>query len=147
MQRNVSFTAGNGIDFSATSGTGTSELFDDYEEGTWTPSIGGDATYTTQTGRYTKVGRVVYFFCDITINIKGTGSASAISGLPFTAVGNNPCFVGYFSGIGASVVSISPFLGVTTINMYGLTAAGTTASGLNLLGDGARLMVSGFYEV
>jgi hypothetical protein len=138
---------GQGIDFSATSGTGTSELFSDYEEGVFTPAIGGDATYTTQTGRYTKVGRVVYFLCDITINIRGTGSSSAISGLPFTAVGNNPCFAGYFSGLAASVVSISPFLGVTSINLYGLTAAATTASGLNLMGDGARIMLSGFYEV
>jgi len=32
-------TSGKGIDFSATSGTGSSELFDDYEEGTWTPSL------------------------------------------------------------------------------------------------------------
>jgi hypothetical protein len=38
---NVVLADGNGIDFSATSGTGTSELFDDYEEGTWTPIIGG----------------------------------------------------------------------------------------------------------
>jgi hypothetical protein len=147
---NLAFNSGLGIDFSATSdgsGTTTSELFSDYEEGVFTPAIGGDATYTTQTGRYTKVGRVVYFFCDITINIKGTGSPSAISGLPFTAVGNNPCFAGYFSGLGASVVSISPFLGGTSINLYGLTAAATTASGLNLLGDGARIMLSGFYEV
>jgi len=143
----VHVASGQGIDFSATSGTGTSELFSDYEEGNWTPAIGGDATYTTQTGRYTKVGRVVYFLCDITINIRGTGSPSVISGLPFTAVGANPCFAGYFSGLAASVVSISPFLGATSINLYGLTAAGTTASGLNLLGDGSRLMLSGFYEV
>ena len=32
---NVALADGNGIDFSATSGTGTSKLFDDYEEGTW----------------------------------------------------------------------------------------------------------------
>jgi trimeric autotransporter adhesin len=30
-------TSGKGIDFSATAGTGTSELLNDYEEGTWTP--------------------------------------------------------------------------------------------------------------
>ena len=34
---NLVVPSGKGIDFSATSGTGTSELFDDYEEGTWTP--------------------------------------------------------------------------------------------------------------
>ena len=48
MQRNVSFTAGNGIDFSATSdgsGTTTSELFSDYEEGSWSPTVNvGTAT-------------------------------------------------------------------------------------------------------
>jgi hypothetical protein len=32
---NLAFPSGQGIDFSATAGTGTSELFDDYEEGTW----------------------------------------------------------------------------------------------------------------
>ena len=38
---NIIMANGSGIDFSATSGTGTSELFDDYEEGTWTPSVTG----------------------------------------------------------------------------------------------------------
>ena len=33
---NLIVSNGKGIDFSATAGTGTSELFDDYEEGTWT---------------------------------------------------------------------------------------------------------------
>ena len=45
-------TSGKGVDFSATPGTGTSELFDDYEEGTWTPipKFGGgnvSMTYTS----------------------------------------------------------------------------------------------------
>ena len=53
-------TSGKGIDFSATSGTGTSELFDDYEEGTWTPEITGTSTagtiaYNAQHGYYTKI--------------------------------------------------------------------------------------------
>ena len=32
-------TSGKGIDFSATPGTGTSELLTDYEEGDWTPAV------------------------------------------------------------------------------------------------------------
>ena len=59
---NLAFsTAGKGIDFSATSGTGTSELFEDYETGTWTPTMlyGGVTGYTSQSGTYTKVGRIV----------------------------------------------------------------------------------------
>ena len=74
-------TSGKGIDFSATPGTGTSELFADYEEGTWTPSIGGLATYTSRTGTYTKVGRLVTIQGDITINLILTGNIYTLSGL------------------------------------------------------------------
>ena len=55
------------VDFSSTSDASgmTSELLDDYEEGTWTPSLnfGGGSTgmaYSNQSGSYTKVGRLVY---------------------------------------------------------------------------------------
>jgi hypothetical protein len=143
-------TAGKGIDFSITSsgsGTMTSELLADYEEGTWSPSIGGTATYTAQTGRYTKVGRLVTFMGDLTINAQGTGSAGAISGLPFAVLGNNAVYVGYFAGVGATVSSISPFTGATSINLYGVTTPASTSSGLSLMISGARLMFQGSYEV
>ena len=81
-------TSGNGIDFSADGNAAgmTSELLDDYEEGTFTPAIGGvtSPTYTTRTGWYTKIGRVVYF--NIVIDLSaGTASGNlTFSGLPFT---------------------------------------------------------------
>ena len=56
-------TSGKGIDFSATAGTGTSELLDDYEEGNWTPAFSGGNytfTYNKQKGSYTKIGNRVY---------------------------------------------------------------------------------------
>ncbi len=70
-------SSGKGIDFSATSGTGTSELFDDYEEGTWTVTLydaasGGNASATTSTGYYTKMGRQVTIWFSLT-NIDTTG--------------------------------------------------------------------------
>jgi hypothetical protein len=78
-------TSGKGIDFSATPGTGTSELFDDYEEGEWTCAVVGQTA--TRTGYYTKIGNVVHvtvdFACDT--NATGTTSSSPISGLPFSA--------------------------------------------------------------
>lgn len=55
-------TSGKGIDFSATPGTGTSELLADYEEGTWTPNQGTGLTVVgtfSSSGTYTKVGRLV----------------------------------------------------------------------------------------
>jgi len=81
-------TSGAGVDFSATSGTGTSELFDDYEEGTFTPtassSSGTITSYTVNGAAYTKVGRMVFVNVDITITDAGTGSASFDVSLPFT---------------------------------------------------------------
>ncbi len=82
---------GQGIDFSATPGTGTSELFDDYEEGTWTPIFDGFTTQPTITyaaatgGRYTKIGRMVYAYGAIrTTSVSGGSGALRLGGLPFT---------------------------------------------------------------
>ena len=92
-------TSGQGIDFSATPGTGTSELLADYEEGTWTPTLtsaGGNFTtiaYGDQQGTYTKIGRIVIVRGNIyTSSAITAGSASGqvyIAGLPFTASVSN----------------------------------------------------------
>lgn len=86
---NLAFPSGQGIDFSATSGTGTSELFDDYEEGTWTPTVSansGTITSYSATGKYTKIGRLVNLSFSITITNNGTGSSALfVANLPFTA--------------------------------------------------------------
>jgi hypothetical protein len=84
-------TAGKGIDFSAaTHAAGmTSELLNDYEEGTWTPVVvpsSGSITTQTCSGQYTKIGRLVQVQFSIVLNDIGTASSiSAISGLPFTS--------------------------------------------------------------
>jgi len=75
------------------SGTVTGVVLDDYEEGTWTPTISGDSsagigTYTIQLGTYVKVGNLVH------VNIRlgwsdHTGSGGMlINGLPFTSSNN-----------------------------------------------------------
>jgi hypothetical protein len=88
-------TAGKGIDFSADpSAAGmTSELLDDYEEGTWTPALtfGGAAAGMagTFTGSYNKVGNKVYVVGKVALSAKGSSTGAAlISGLPFNAVAN-----------------------------------------------------------
>jgi len=81
-------TSGKGIDFSATPGTGTSELLSDYEEGTWTGTLTAatpPTTPITATGTYTKVGRLVMyniFFLDV--DTTGAAGAASVTGLPFT---------------------------------------------------------------
>ena len=91
---NVVLADGKGIDFSATAGTGTSELFDDYEEGTWTPEYttsNGDyasVTYVFQVGSYRKVGSLVFITLSMrTSAVDNTGATGLIlvKNLPFTA--------------------------------------------------------------
>jgi len=63
-------------------------LLDDYEEGTWSPAIGGT---TIQTGYYTKVGRmVIATFGDATNSAVAltNGSDYTITGLPFSQIGS-----------------------------------------------------------
>jgi len=83
-------TSGKGIDFSATAGTGTSELLADYEEGTftptWTPAAGSGATINIADGYYTKVGNLVTVIFRLGTNGHGTSSGNiTIGGLPFAA--------------------------------------------------------------
>jgi hypothetical protein len=90
---NLAFPTGKGIDFSAVTGgtgTATANVLNDYEEGTWTMGMtfgGGNTALTTatNTGRYTKVGRLVTVSGYFSLTNKGTSTGAAkITGLPFT---------------------------------------------------------------
>ena len=94
----LKLASGNGINFSAyaTSGNPSSNLLDDYEEGTFTPTIDVTGTsgtlsisYSNQVGRYVKVGRIVHFTIDIRLSSwnRGTGTGGImVVGLPFAPV-------------------------------------------------------------
>lgn len=77
-------TSGKGIDFSATPGTGTSELLADYEEGAWTPAS-GVGTATAASGVYTKVGRLVTVIGSLTFPVQTDAGLATITGLPFSS--------------------------------------------------------------
>tara|TARA_R110000822_G_scaffold67460_3_gene164331 strand:- start:14 stop:574 length:561 start_codon:yes stop_codon:yes gene_type:complete len=69
----------------------TSNTLDDYEEGTWTPTvIDGTLTLSTLWSRkYTKIGNLVTIQCFIALNDDGSGGVNAvIGGLPFTVLGD-----------------------------------------------------------
>jgi hypothetical protein len=119
---NLVFPSGNGIDFSATSGTGTSELFDDYEEGNWTPVVtasSGAITSYSASGSYTKVGRQVTLSGAIVITNNGTGAGYVtVSGLPFTIGAQGGSGAVRSSGFGGHLVAIQAPNGATTFNLW-----------------------------
>lgn len=118
-------------------------------QGTWTPSLGGNATYTTQTGVYTRIGRLVIFSGNLIVNVIGTGSTNAISGLPFVIGSNSTAHIGYFASAAVSPVFVSAYLAATqsTINIVGLTAAATGTGAINLFGNSTNVYFSGSYIV
>jgi hypothetical protein len=93
LSDNILFnTASKGIYLGVTSAT-AANLLDDYEEGTWTPTIQASGThydsvtYTVQQGRYTKVGRLVTAHFRVQISAVTIGSATGninVESLPFT---------------------------------------------------------------
>jgi len=122
---------GGGLAFNGD--TAAANALDDYEEGTWTPSIGGNASYTTQTGNYTKVGRLVYVNCNIQINVIGTGSVTTITGLPFASSGGleDSSAVGYWTSGSRNVITLMACTNSTQIVFTDTTSAvsGTTLNG------------------
>ena len=135
----IQMTSGDGIAFTATgdgSASMTSELLDDYEEGTWTPTamFGGNSTGvvygTNNGGSYTRVGRMVYLHCRFEISNNGTSTGDfTVGGLPYAAgniqSGNSSleavsASIGYNAGgafdLNTTMSGHSPIVGCTISN-------------------------------
>lgn len=159
-------TSGQGIDFSATPGTGTSELLADYEEGTWTPALtSASGTFTTVTlgantsAYYTKIGRQVTFqmwFTTDAITV-GTAAGDIYLSLPFTvatlagAGDHSAGSIGYALSFAGDVPSSCVMRGGDTkMNLVYRTSANGATANLQVgdLGTGAGaniVVVSGSY--
>ena len=94
--QNIVMAAGHGIDFAnnAHASGMSSELFDDYEEGTFTGTLDGQdsspSSTITQTGRYTKIGRLVHATIAFeAVNTTGASGDVEITGWPFSAAGRS----------------------------------------------------------
>ena len=89
---NLVLASGHGIDFSATSDASgmSSELLDDYEEGTWQPVVTSNGTnpsysVTNNYSYYIKIGRLVHFNVDFYATISSVGSGGSVYiSIPFT---------------------------------------------------------------
>ena len=120
--------------------------------GLWTPAVGGTATYTTQVGTYTKIADTVHIWMDLQINSIGNGSATTVSGLPFTATATVGAAipVSLFASIASNVVYICGLIAAsgTTMTFSTITVAGGTSSNANnIFQNSARIICSGSYQV
>lgn len=145
----ISGASAGQIAFPATqNASANANTLDDYEEGTFTPSLGGTATYTSRTGTYTKIGNVVHFSVDMTVNTIGTGDTNVISGLPFTASGRHAAVVGDWSSAAGSFVFMAGRVSSTSITITALSSAATSVSTSSVVfGNGTAIVVSGTYLV
>jgi hypothetical protein len=132
-------------------GTGSANLLDDYEEGTWTPTVGGTSTYTVQAGSYTKIGRMVYLNFDMRINLLGTGSSQYISpaSLPFAfASAGSARAAGSINWFNALAISRDAFyLEIDSNGIYlgSNNGASNTINEGAAFGNGAGIMASLWY--
>jgi hypothetical protein len=144
---------GIGITFPATqSASSNANTLDDYEEGTWTPSVGGTATYNEQTGTYVKIGKTVNVVGILRIDVLGTGSAGIVSGLPFTSAstGQTTVNINYYSASAVSTTWIAGYIenSVTNFRFSGNTTNTTTPNAaINFLGNGSAIYFSATYFV
>jgi hypothetical protein len=142
----------NGVAFPATQvASSDANTLDDYEEGTWTPTLQGSTTnptvtYVTQTGSYTKIGNMVTVFVRLQTSAVSGGSGTAlVAGLPFTvnSTYRNGAGIGYFSGItlgsGNTQVGLSPDTGGVSTIRFVQSGSGVGASTILVGGIGAAL--------
>ena len=142
------------IKFPATqNASANGNTLDDYEEGTWTPTLGGNTTYSDAVGSYVKIGQVVTVQCAIVVSTLGTGSTTQISGLPFTCSGVNGYrtsgSVAYFADLAVSTISL--VCGVpasnTIINFSGRASSSATISdSLAIFGNSTHVQLSITYR-
>jgi hypothetical protein len=149
----VTSATGIGITFPATqSASSDANTLDDYEEGTFTPSLGGNTTYNGQSGNYIKIGKMVYVEIQMFVNSIGTGSTSIVSGLPFTSAtqvtgARGGLNVNSFYSTASNVGYIGVYVNsaATTVQFQSTTTATTSVSTNAIFGNSTDVYFSGCY--
>mgnify|MGYP001580414305 CR=1 FL=1 len=139
----TTLTLGSGqIAFPATQAASSgANTLDDYEEGTWTPVIGGAGgtsgqTYAVQTGTYIKTGKQVVVWFRTEFSAKGTiTGALQLQGLPFTiedVVSQRAFMPFWYEALAVNWILVGAILvpNTTAPSFYGSSAAGTSLATL-----------------
>jgi hypothetical protein len=104
-------------------GTVAANKLDDYEEGTWTPTVTGSAaagttTYSTQNGYYTKIGRLVNINCIVNWSSMTGSGFMELKGIPYAIADLSPGSQNY--PVGAVLPSNLNWTGGTMLVGLGL---------------------------
>lgn len=136
-------TSGAGITFPATqSASSDANTLDDYEEGTWTPVDGSGAglSLSVLDARYTKIGRMVECFAQITYPSTANTSSAAISGLPFTMATTGGGAYGAFTVYATEPTAVVWLNLSNTATSNAYTLGGASATNATFSTDNFRLV-------
>ena len=112
-------------------GTGESNAFDDYEEGTWTPS-NSNVTLSVTSANYRKIGKLCHVQAYVTFPSNSNSSGATINGLPFTAGGSFAYLNARAGGEGSSTVQVQVNSSSTYGDLYKNNDTGVTNADLSL---------------
>jgi len=162
----ISLTSG-ALAFPATAIASTNaNTLDDYQEGTWTPTIGDNSldgtgegqAYSVQLGFYTKIGRVVTFDFSVKITDLGTLTTSEnarVLGLPYpsTNTGQYSATASVSQMANGAITATSSPTGTITSNVTNIqllqfaTTGGTSIITIAQLNTNGSIRASGFYII
>jgi hypothetical protein len=127
LQGGSTSATGVGITFPATQSASTdANTLDDYEQGTWTPTVvgtttAGTATYSQQNGQYTKIGNMVTATAYVEWSAHtGTGNIT-LRGLPFTTLNAG-------ANLGAVTLAYNNGIALTANNLLTAYIGGNSTS-------------------
>ena len=159
IHSNGVMAANAGIALGVGTANTSSNVLDDYEEGTFTPEITdgiGSRTHTKQNGAYTKIGNICYVRLRVELSAgTANGNHLTVSGLPFTSANTttNAANGFVFAYVDSSIVNSTstnlPTLytqsNITNIKFYKTTGATFTGNDLNSASS-ANFFISGVYS-
>ena len=136
-------------------GTGSANYLDDYEYGTWTPSLTASTTnptytLTNSTAHYVKIGDMVYFsWYSSGVNISSSGSGNAqVDGLPYTSANGTEEYwlFNYKHGTAVDTTGCSGGYVAKNDTRMVFVLDGYISSPSWATGNGKYLMVAGAYR-
>lgn len=131
MHPSGDFEIARGIKFPASQNASPdANTLDDYEEGTWTPTVTSGTIAFVNSARYTKIGRVVTVIIDMVLGGTRGGEPFFVGGLPFPNVSGGWAACPIYSA--STISTYQQVLGVVRSDD---TSVEFNAMGVNVLGN------------